>query len=104
MCFIRVQEILLPASFSKLATFVQERFAYNCAVTAIQCNIPITPRLPVHTRGVHRHNTFLCAPLGLHSTSFSKPGGDTGMGQVFTFARGGVVESCASHNATPEKT
>ena len=30
-----------------------------------------------------------------------QPRGHTGMGQVFTFVRGWVVEYCASENATP---
>ena len=71
-----------------------------------RCTILITPppNFPMHRRGIHKWNTHLCTPPGLHNISLGMYCVThvrcTGMGQVFTFARGGVVEYCTSQNAT----
>ena len=58
---------------------------------------------PVHIRGIHKWNTILCTPLGCavhHLPCTAQPKERTGMGQVFTFAGGGVVEYCAHEKIT----
>ena len=63
------------------------------------------PHFPVHIRGVHKQNTHLRMPLGcaVHHIAYTvQPRGHIGMGQVFTFACGGVVEYCAGQNAIPD--
>ena len=72
---------------------------YNMHVK-YQCNILINPPFSVHKR----EKSFLYA-LGLHSTIFTLQHNPWvyRTGQVFSFAHGGIVEYCASQNATPGK-
>ena len=61
--------------------------------------------VPEHIKGTHKWNTHLCAPLGLHSTSFSMcciAQGDIGMEPSVYICSCRLVEYCANQNATPE--
>ena len=61
----------------------------------------------MHHFPVHTNESPICERPQVctvhHLACIAQPRrGDIEMGQVFTFARGGVVEYCVSQNATPE--
>ena len=104
----KISKKILAFAFARCewALMGEQTVSWNCdgRRNLNLCNILIRPYFPVHIRCVHKHNTHLCKPSWLRSRSFGKScttWGCTWMGQVFTFARGEVLEYCASQNATP---
>ena len=66
-----------------------------------RCNILICFHFPVHTNEIP-----ICECLHVCTVHYlaytAQPKVHVGMGQLFTFARDGVMDSCASQNAAPE--
>ena len=70
----------------------------------IRCNVLIRHHFPVHIRGIHKRNTYLCMAVGCavhHLACIVQPMGYTGMGQVLIFPHIWLLEYRASENVTP---
>ena len=48
-----------------------DRLYEHRAQATLRCNILIRSHIPVHIKNMHRLNTHLCMPLGLHSIRYS---------------------------------